>query len=217
MPLTGHLLIFAEPEQKMKQHSFELVNPIPLPLSQLAPVPELFTRHSPIHGQPHVSRVIIHTFILTKALGLEDYALKAWAAAYIHDLGRVDDGVSPEHGLYAVGKVQDNPELKTLFEGCGVKEKDWTEIFFAVTHHCLEEVPLDHPCRTLTALLKDADGLDRVRLGGLDPSFLRFPLSVSLIPYAWRLFRNTRDLAKPGQDYFEILWPVARQLLQKET
>lgn len=198
----------------MEQHSFELVNPIPLPLWQLAPAPELFTRHSHIHGQPHVSRVIIHTFILTKALGLEDYALKAWAAAYIHDLGRVDDGVSPEHGLYAVAVVQDTPELKTLFEDCGISERDWTEIFFAVTHHCLEEVPLDHPFRTLTALLKDADGLDRVRLGDLNPSFLRFPLSVSLIPYARHLFRHTRYLAEPGDDYFEILWPVARELLQ---
>jgi hypothetical protein len=41
-------------------------------------------------------------------------------------------------------------------------------------------------------VLKDADGLDRVRLGGgdLDPSYLRYPVSKTRIDRAWDLLKE---------------------------
>ena len=36
-------------------------------------------------------------------------------------------------------------------------------------------------------VLKDADALDRVRLGDLDVSYLRFPESVQRVDRAWEL------------------------------
>jgi hypothetical protein len=41
--------------------------PIPLPLVSLVPTPELFTHASTLHGQAHVSRVMVHAFRLIQA------------------------------------------------------------------------------------------------------------------------------------------------------
>jgi hypothetical protein len=72
---------------------------------------------------------------------------------------------------------------------------------FAVTHHCGSE---EHAERALGyqldpqgfgnvfRVLKDADGLDRVRLGGLDERFLRFQQSHGRIERAWELLEEIR-------------------------
>ncbi len=39
-------------------------------------------------------------------------------------------------------------------------------------------------------VLKDADGLDRVRLGDLDPSYLRYEVSRESVDRAWELLRE---------------------------
>jgi len=39
-------------------------------------------------------------------------------------------------------------------------------------------------------LLKDADALDRVRLGDLDVNYLRFPVSHARVDRAWELLRE---------------------------
>jgi hypothetical protein len=38
--------------------------------------------------------------------------------------------------------------------------------------------------------LKDADGLDRVRIHDLDPSQLRFPVSQERVELAWKLLEK---------------------------
>jgi len=81
-------------------------------------------------------------------------------------------------------------------------------VLFAVRHHSLDD---DHGRRAarrlhqgaatasragdaaldLLWLLKDADALDRVRLGGgdgVDPRYLRLPCSAALIDFAWELY-----------------------------
>jgi hypothetical protein len=82
-----------------------------------------------------------------------------------------------------------------------------------VTEHCRSEVQPNHAHRELAALLKDADGLDRVRLYDLDPSCLRNPKAVAMVPFAQRLFEETDRRMEPGPDYFERLWPEAERLL----
>ena len=39
-------------------------------------------------------------------------------------------------------------------------------------------------------VLKDADALDRVRLGDLDPSYLRYEVSRESVDRAWELLRE---------------------------
>lgn len=191
-----------------------LENPIPLPIERLVPSPEVFAHHSELHGQPHVARVIIHSFVLTKALGLDVHTLKAWAAAYIHDIGRRHDGRCTEHGRYAMERLATLPHIKSLLAEGGVSAEVWEGISVAVENHCRQEIPKTHPHWTLTAILKDADGLDRVRLGDLNPKYLRFPESRQLVPFAKSLYEETHGKIPPGPEYFATLLPVAQGLLR---
>jgi hypothetical protein len=105
------------------------------------------------------------------------------------------------------------PDVNLLFSKGGVKESDYPAIQTAVTEHCRSDVPPDHPHRELAALLKDADGLDRVRLYDVDPAFLRHPEAVAMVAFAKRLFEETDTRLTPGPDYLERLWPETERLL----
>ena len=64
-----------------------------------------------------------------------------------------------------------------------------------------------------TALLKDADGLDRVRLGDLDPRYLRHPESKGMVDFAQTLFDATDGVIATGPAHFEQLLAAAKRLL----
>jgi len=187
--------------------------PIPLPLRDLVPPPSLFWHDSSLHGQAHVARVMVHAFRLLDATSAHHLAPALWAAVYLHDIARRHDGHCTRHGADAWARLPDLPEVQSLFSRGGVKESDYPAIQTAVTEHCRSEVPPDHPHRELAALLKDADGLDRVRLYDVDPAFLRHPEAVAMVAFAKRLFEETDTRLTPGPDYLERLWPEAERLL----
>lgn len=190
-----------------------MLPPIPLPLPDLLPPPSLFLHASDLHGQAHVGRVMVHAFRLIEATGVPHLAPALWAAVYLHDIARRHDGFCERHGLDAWGRLADLPDVRDLFARGGVKERDYPLIRTAVTEHCRSEVALDHPHRQLAALLKDTDGLDRVRLGDLDRRYLRHPQAAAMVPFAERLFEETRLRVQPGPDHFERLWPEALRLM----
>jgi hypothetical protein len=101
-----------------------------------------------------------------------------------------------------------------VFHLAGLTEADRQAVRTAVSYHCLpEELPRDHPHWRATALLKDADGLDRVRLGDLDPRFLRFPAAHDMIDFATRMFERTNHRIAEGPNHYEQLVQEVRQLL----
>ena len=72
-------------------------------------------------------------------------------------------------------------------------------------HVCPDgEAGWDHP---VLWLLKDVDGLDRVRLYGLDPADLRLAETRKWIERSTRLYEETIDEENPGQ-----IWPAAAEL-----
>ena len=89
--------------------------PIRLPLASLVPTPELFTHASTLHGQAHVSRVMVHAFRLLDATGWEEEAPRLWAAVYLHDIARTHDGRCLRHGGDAMKKFEQLPHLHELF------------------------------------------------------------------------------------------------------
>jgi hypothetical protein len=92
----------------------------------------------------------------------------------------------------------------------GLGEEDFPAVETAVTHHCLpKEIPRGNPHWRLTWLLKDADGLDRVRLKDLDTRRLRFREAPEMAEFAQRLHDQTNGALQPGPDYFAQLWPAA--------
>ena len=186
---------------------------MPVPLRDLVPLPDLFFRHGTTHGQKHVARVFVHALRLIDATGFVEERPRLWACVYLHDLARRHDGREPDHGQRSWTEYGCRWDLRRLFARGGVVEADYDAIRFAVAQHSLGP----DPPRTaihwrLVSLLKDADALDRVRIGDLDPRYLRNPAARSMVDFAHRLFGETVDLFPTGADYFERLWPVALEI-----
>lgn len=117
----------------------------------------------------------------------------AFCGAYIHDLGRSNDFVDRNHGAESVARHFDKFEHLWKIYGLTPQEQDY--IKKAVIQHSTKEWtnPGDDGYDVM-AILKDADALDRCRLGDLDPSYLRYSESIELICVIRSIFVATWDI-----------------------
>ena len=163
---------------------------------------EWFFHYSRLHGASHTKRVHIHAQRLLEQLVWSgaDAELVLCAALW-HDIGRVGDGVEPGHGAASAARAN------VLGLSAHLAPSDAAVVRFAIVRHSLhdrgardcaqqlagsadEARRLAEPERALRVLwlLKDADALDRVRLGeGADRAQLRHPETEALIPFAAQL------------------------------
>ena len=163
-----------------------------------------FDHHSSIHGINHTYRVMYHVLQIAAANGLRAEGLAAFCAAYIHDLARLNDGYCVQHGAWASERKLHL--YKDLFYKVGIKDKDLEKIDIAVRNHSItKELEKDNSAYLVTALLKDADALDRIRLGegNLDIRFLRFRESVNMEVRAKEIFFATDKMS--FRNFAEIL------------
>lgn len=160
-------------------------------LGAFLPDPAWF-RHAPfgIHGVAHATRVLVwadRLAAMTAGPGALRLAELRWAAA-CHDVGRMDDGIDPEHGdRSAEWALSHLAAARPAVAG--------VDLGF-VAELCRWHQPSDRDAARMTAelmILKDADGLDRARLGDLDPSRLRLGRSAGLVDAAERLYRATGE------------------------
>ena len=159
---------------------------------------EWFTHFSWLHGVGHAQRVHIHAQRLVHELRLpDDDASVVLSAARWHDIGRVNDGWDPDHGALSVARA-----VKLRLHA-RLPEADARLALFAVRYHCRSDehgerraIDEDDPERALRILwlLKDADALDRVRLGPpgaggceVDSTTLRHPCTPAMIGFAEEL------------------------------
>lgn len=146
---------------------------------------------SRIHGSGHIHRVLFWAGLIAwlEDLAEEDVRQYFRVASY-HDVGRTFDGLDLHHGSRSAEK---------LAELTGQKGEPLLELKAAVAAHSqpddrMEEIIREYGpenfIRTveLTRLLKDADNLDRVRLGDLNPKFLRHESAKRLAEFSPRLF-----------------------------
>jgi hypothetical protein len=178
----------------------------------MVPLPGLFWHDSRIHGQAHVARVLVHALRLAAATGAFDEAARLWAAVYLHDIARRHDGRCRTHGADAWERLGGLPDVRALFTRGGVRAVDGDAIAYAVRTHCAGEPDRGRADFRLAALLKDADGLDRVRLGDLRPGWLRHDEARAMVGFAQRLHDETNWDLEPGPGYFTRLWPHALRL-----
>jgi hypothetical protein len=175
--------------------------------------PNGFDAAPTIHGMRHTRRVLIHATAIAEALGLEPWQREAIElAACWHDIGRTHDGVDYYHGAKSAGKVV----ALGLHEG--VDRLVYETALFAVTQHCVDERRAkDEACRLryfvddgegewvpryadaadvmpVFLVLKDADGLDRVRLGGVDMSYMRTDPARGMEARAWELLAEIPEI-----------------------
>lgn len=181
--------------------------------SKMVPLPEDFRHPRRLHGQAHVTRVMVHAIRLVDATGQHHLGRQLWASVYLHDLARTHDGVCHRHGADAAQRLRDEPELRRRLSEAGLTDADYPAIEAAVTAHSApKEVSRDHSHWPLIAHLKDADGLDRVRLGDLAPRYLRHAEAVRMVPFAERLFDATDSKIALGDAHFADVLKVAESL-----
>ena len=166
---------------------------------------EWFFHRSWLHGASHTKRVHIHAQRLLEQLGWGDADAKlALRAALWHDIGRVGDGIEPGHGAASAARADE------LGLSVSLAPAEAAVVRFAIVRHSLRDRGaedyasvlandpdpmrrLAEPQRALRILwlLKDADALDRIRLGygeAADPAQLRHPETEAHIPFASQLF-----------------------------
>ncbi len=124
-----------------------------------------------------VLQELIADSLVKEGINLDREALR-WAAG-LHDLGRIDDGIDPDHGKRGGEWIANS--LK------GTIPSDIFEtVIYLVTWHNISDDQIPKMTDEM-AVLKDADALDRIRINDLDPTRLRFEISKSLIAVSQRL------------------------------
>ena len=161
---------------------------------------------STLHGLGHAARVMVWTTVLAGEGPLFEPAL--WAAA-CHDLCRLNEDDDPFHGERAAHWVRE--ELPRHLE----QPPDELERIARACHwHCTPDRQVEWR-DDLLWLLKDADGLDRVRLGDLDPRQLQSPAARGLTQQASDLYSRTRRMSDPvdvWSEAFRLGLPIDRLL-----
>ncbi len=159
--------------------------------------------HSQIHAYNHCERVLYHALRIGEKIfgkdAREELSILAHAAIF-HDTMRENDYCDVGHGwrsslYYKMFCSENRPDISFFPES----------VYLMRYHDLMDSAGRDAICRTfphekervmtLYAIFKDADALDRWRLGhrGLNAKFLRTDASKTLIEEARQLVRDTED------------------------
>jgi hypothetical protein len=165
-----------------------------LDFSKFNLTPDQFDQQSHIHGIGHTYRVMLHCLRLGILSNNIKDAKIAVFGAYIHDMARLHDGYCTIHGADSA-KIK-LPLYWDLFIRHGASDDNLDTIKQIVTRHSVSnEPPKEHLIYSTLAILKDADALDRIRLGkhDLNPDFLRIGITHHSIPFGEDLFFATNN------------------------
>lgn len=154
--------------------------------------------HTSLHGAEHSKRVLLYALLMADALDLpeEDWHTLATAATY-HDTQRWDDWLDVGHGARAA---------EAYLEGMNGAGSDRLAAAIMGYHDLDDAVGEEHIGAEFGAhgvrlfrIFKDADGIDRFRLGpdALDERFLRTPEAKELVELSRTL--NGRDGASESK------------------
>lgn len=162
---------------------------------------------SRIHGNGHIERTMLLGAMIAQALGLSAYESKMllMCCSY-HDIGRTNDFRDDAHGNVAAKKLL-SPDMKRKFRG--YSSEDFKIMQAAITLHSISDQRIDEVARRymlepnslpryyrIAKCLKDADNLDRVRLGDLDAKHLRHRESVDMVSDAQWIFDSYKKAKK---------------------
>lgn len=178
-------------------------------LRDFEPKESWLAHDSHLHGVGHLGRVFVLQELICNLLEIEGVAVNREAtrwAAMAHDVGRVDDGLDLDHGRRSAEWIKNN-----------LHDRMSPELLDTVTYIVHWHVPPDDEAPEMTIelqVLKDADGLDRVRLGDLNPSYLRTKAALQLIDTARKLDEHSLpvDPITDRKEKFEDVLRAAREL-----
>lgn len=160
---------------------------------------EYFLNPDSIHGVLHTKRVLFFSYIIGLYEGLNDTDMEILlTAAKYHDIGRTNDAYDETHGKASFEKM-----LKLRLVDEAWNKENIAILQFIVENHCipddqgqdnLENYPIQNKEQAvhLYKALKDADGLDRVRLGDTDLRYIRLPVSKRLPLLAQQIYQHMK-------------------------
>jgi hypothetical protein len=172
--------------------------------------PSYFRHQSWLHGVNHTYRVMCNVLMIGNELGMVHEKRLAFCAAFVHDMSRRHDGFSLRHGPRAAGEKV--PEFEEMFLRNGASPSDIDGIKSAVANHSQYTEPdKTSAYYAVTAILKDADALDRIRMGegNLNTKYLRYEVSAQLIPVASQLFFDSNNR---GELSFDEMFDIAAKI-----
>lgn len=178
-------------------------------MKMMSEIKEDYLYKSIKHGIMHNERVSLFALYiaLKQELDLIDLIILIEAAKY-HDIGRENDFRDDYHGLRSANMIASITNEK-------LKQNDLNILASIVECHSyndeylidenkikiiLNKYNIDEKKRfiKLARILKDADGLDRVRLSGekskLDENYLRTKEAKKLVKVAYKLFENYQKI-----------------------
>ena len=183
-------------------------NSIPLSLLRKFETKRSWLRHdSYFHGVDHMARVFILQELICSQLenqGIEVNRQAVRFAAMAHDVGRIDDSTDLDHGRRSAEWIKENLSADIS-----------SEMMDTVTYIVHWHVPPDHEAPVMTTelkALKDADGLDRVRLGDLDVSRLRTDVARALVGTAEDLYYESQQSDGEDSRSFQAVLEAAMRL-----
>ena len=157
---------------------------------------EFWLPESEWHTKSHCARVLLLSLLIGHQKGLSDEEKNALGmAAVFHDSRRLDDGIDKGHGGRAAEYYKDY---------CGEHDLPYDAGTYYITYYHdqddslgLSEIKkssaLSERAVLLYQIFKDADALDRFRLGpdGLDVNFLRTEEARQLVDFARDLLQKS--------------------------
>jgi len=155
-----------------------------------------------IHGLNHNIRVLLYSFILSEVEKLNEIDIQIiFDAAKYHDIGRINDSKDDEHGrrsseLLSFLKSKYSSEefnlLKTIIECHSLNE---SELINIAKKNNIKDFDR---CEKLLNILKDSDGLDRVRLEYpyIKVEFIRTETAKKMILASYEIYESYNDYIK---------------------
>jgi hypothetical protein len=166
-----------------------------------------------IHDIGHAYRVLL---LVNELAALEKLDKRQWQwlqfCAIFHDIGRIDNGADCLHGKRTVLILKHN-------DFWGLPDFNNLTIHFIIANHCVDDSRFNKALNSyniddkkeatyLLRLFKDADNLDRFRIGDFDPAYLRNKSSRNLVRKAAQLYYSDvghEEVEKELQDAFMSL------------
>ena len=155
---------------------------------------------SRLHGIDHTRRVTFNARVLGILDNLSESEMRILlTASQYHDIGRESDDEDVEHGSESSKKILASGKLDQFTQ----EDKDL--ICFLIAEHSKSKNDNEHSLsdisddkreeyKKMLSYLKDADKLDRVRLGDLDPSRLSLETSKKLTLMSFQSFECIFDM-----------------------
>lgn len=154
-------------------------------------------KESEIHTEEHCARVLLFALLIAEEMKLpQDDREALGAASVFHDSRRMEDGYDTGHGDRAAAYYREYCQKgglaydQRVFDVMSYHDRDDPVGIKAMKQ---KKPPLKDEI-LLYKIFKDADALDRFRLGpnGLDPRFLRTKEAKRLVSYARKVWEEIK-------------------------